>query len=119
MTPGKEDRKKAPARGARRAALNRELLGEVRTLQADMRELLERYEMRVGGALNELVVQLEGDASLDQPPRPITIRTAQAMLDVIRETKIRPRKARSKDLARLGELAEKLAEMTAEESTDN
>jgi hypothetical protein len=115
MTPGKEEKKKAPARESRRAALNRELLGEVRTLQADMHELLERYEMRVGGALNELVVHLEGDASLDQPPRPTTIRTAQGMLEAIRETRIRPRKARARDLRNLEKLVGKLGEMTAEE----
>jgi hypothetical protein len=115
MTPGKEEKKKAPARGAKRAALNRELLGEVRRMQADMHEMLERYEMRVGGALNELVVHLEGDTSLGQPPRPPTIRVAQAMLDEIREVKIRPRKARSRDLTRLEKLVGKLGEMTAEE----
>jgi len=115
MTPGKEEKKKAPARGARRAALNRDLLGEVRRMQADMHELLEHYEMRVGGALNELVVHLEGDASIDQPPRPTTIRTALAMLDEIREAKIRPRKARARDLARLEKLVGRLGKMTAEE----
>jgi hypothetical protein len=112
MTPGKGDKKKPVERGAQRAALNRELLSEVRALQADLREMVERYELRVGGALNELVTRLEGDASIGQVPQPATIRKAKAMLELIREDRPRPRKARGKDFARLGRLVRRITDQT-------
>lgn len=106
------DRKKP--RESRRAAMNRTLLAEIRSLQADLAEMVGRYELRVGGRLNEIVTRLEGDPALDQPAQPATIREAQAMLGALRDTRIRARKARPKDLARLEKLSRRLREMKAD-----
>lgn len=102
---------KAKEIGARRRALNDQLLAELRRMQDDLHTLTEHFEVRVGGALNELITRLDGDPSIDQPARPATLRQAQAMLDAIQATTIRTKKGRAKQLARLEELVRQLSEI--------
>lgn len=100
-----------PKSGGRRKALNEKLAAELRRMQDDLHTMTERFDIRVGAALNELLARLDGDDSIDQKSRPATIRTAQAMLDAIDSTKIRAKKGRAKDLARLEDLVKRLREM--------
>jgi hypothetical protein len=108
----------APVPGKRRgkrAELNDRAVQELLTLRSSLSEMLERYEVRTGGVLNELIAGIQGDASLDQKPRPLTVKTAEAMLRAINDTKIKPRKGRAKDFARLERLIESVAAMVPPE----
>jgi len=107
MTAATKGRAKRPGR----KAMNDRLATELRSLQDDLRTMVEQYEVRVGGLLNDLIRRLEGDPSIEQKARPATIRAARAMLDEIEAAKIRPRKARAKDIARLEKLARALTEI--------
>lgn len=107
MTARSNTRAKRPGR----KALNEQLVTELREMQDDLRTMVERYEIRVGGVLNDLIRRIEGDASIEQKARPATIRAARAMLQELEAAKIRPRKARAKDMARLERLARTLGEL--------
>lgn len=110
MTP-KADAGSGKGRTSRKG-MNDRLVTELHALQDDLRTMVERYEVRVGGLLNELLRRIEGDASVELRPKPATIRTAKEMLATIEQTKIKPRKARRKDLARLENLARTLTELS-------
>ena len=108
MTARTDSRAKRPGR----KALNDQLLTDLRGLQDDLRTMVERYEVRVGGVLNDVIRRIEGDASIEQKARPATIRAARAMLAELEAAKIKPRKARAKDLARLEKLARSLRDLS-------
>ena len=99
----------------RRADLNAELVTAANDLRASLREMIERYELRVGGQLAELIQRIEGDAAGGLPPRPLSTRHAQAMLEKLRAAPIKPRKGRAKDFRRLESL---LKEAVAETLDD-
>jgi hypothetical protein len=95
----------------RRAELNERLLVQLDALRAALAEMLERYELRVAGRLNELDQQVRGDDSLDLPPRPLTVKSAEAVLAAIDGVKLKPKKGRAKDLARIEALIDRLGEI--------
>lgn len=92
----------------RRAELNRELVVELRALRAALREMMERYELRVGGHLADLIQRVEGDPAIGATARPIPTKLAKAMLEDVRQARLRPRKGRAKDFTRLGALVDDL-----------
>lgn len=94
---------------ARRREANQRLLVEIRALGAALRELIDRYEIRVGAHLAELELLVEG-GDREDGGRPLTTRTALAMLEEIGSTRIKPRKGKTKDLVRLDSLVERLAD---------
>lgn len=92
----------------RRAELNAELVTTAHELRAALRQMMERYELRVGGQLAELIQRVEGDAAGEIPARPLTARQAEAMLAQLREVRLKPRKGRAKDFARLETLVDSI-----------
>src|SRR5688572_9566044 len=81
--------------------LARELLMELTTLRSTLAEIVERFSVRVGGQYAELIGQLDpGLLDLNAPPAAVS----QLMVDRIRKTALKPRKARAKDLSRLEKL---------------
>lgn len=103
----------AKPRGARRKALNDRLLAELRRLQDDLHTMSEHFEVRLGAALNDMITRIEGDDTIDQPSRLATLRTVQAMLEVIDSTKLKPHKARAKDFERFERLVRSLSDLQA------
>ena len=73
--------------------------------------MIEHYAVRVDGRLAELTQSLEGNASIGQTPRPVPVRTAEAMLAAIREASMVPERGRPKDFARLKALVDRLHEL--------
>jgi hypothetical protein len=90
----------------RRAERNAELVTTAHELRAALRTMMERYELRVGGQLAELVQRVEGDPAGGIPARPLTTRRAEAMLARLRAARLKPRKGRAKDFARLEAVVE-------------
>lgn len=104
--------KRAPrASRGKRGELNERVLAQVDSLRTALAEAIERYELRVAGRLNELELQVRGDASLDLPPRPLTVKNAQAVLAEFDDVKLKPKKGRAKDLARIEALVDRLVEI--------
>jgi hypothetical protein len=92
----------------KRERVNAALHVELRGLRAALAQIVEGYEVRVGGRLNDMLRTLEGDDSLDQPPRHLTTAQAQAALDEIARVQLRPDKPRLRDLRRIQRLTRKL-----------
>jgi hypothetical protein len=105
-TPPLDARAKRRRASTRRAELNAELIATARDLRAALREMLERYELRVGGQLADLIQRVEGDHAGGLTPRPLPARQAEAMLERMRAARLKPRKGRAKDFARLEALVE-------------
>jgi hypothetical protein len=105
-TPPLDARAKRRRASTRRAELNAALVGTAHDLRAALREMMERYELRVGGHLAELIQRVEGDAAGGLAPRPLPARQAEAMLEKLRAARLKPRKGRAKDFARLEALVE-------------
>lgn len=112
--PGKKERKKKTrpektegdtgsrrVRGKRRQDLNQSLVFELRTLRASLAHTLEAIELRLGGRITELLHAIEGDPGLDQKPRPLTVKAAQAALEEINDLRIKPKRGRIKDVRRI------------------
>ena len=90
----------------RRTELNAELVATAHDLRNALREMMERYELRVGGQLADLIQRVEGDRAGGLAPRPLPARQAEAMLERMRAARLKPRKGRAKDFARLEALVE-------------
>lgn len=95
----------------KRARLNESLRLEVHSLRSAVNQILEGYEVKVGGSIAELLERLDADQSLGQKPRPLTIARARAALDEIADVRLRPERARLKDLRRIRELIRRLGEI--------
>jgi hypothetical protein len=79
--------------GEKRARLNDRLIIELRALRATLTQCLDAFDLSVGGRIAELLQTLEGDDALDQRPRPLTVKNAQAALAEIAELEVTPKKA--------------------------
>jgi hypothetical protein len=105
-SPGQAPRRRA---SNRRTEVNQEVAAELRALRAALDEMVDRYRLRVGGRLTDLILLLEGDASIGAAAKPLATRDAQAMLEELREASIKPAKGRAKDFRRLEALVEDLS----------
>lgn len=105
--------KAAPARkgrrvGEKRARANEALRVELHALRAALATLIEGYEVRVGGRINDMIATIEGDPSIGQPPRLLPTAEAQAALSDIAGVRLRPDKPRLRDLRRIQRLVRRL-----------
>ncbi len=101
--PMQQKNKKKPAK---RGVLASELAAEIQGLRPVLKDIIEIYKSRVDGQLAGLceVFQEAGSAENGLPPAKIEAR----MIEAVRALKVKPRKGRVKDLARIEELANKL-----------
>ena len=99
------------ARGKRRQDLNQALVLELRTLRASLAQTLESIELRLGGRITELLHGIEGDPGLDQKPRPLTVKAAQAALAEVDAIRIKPKRGRIKDIRRIDRTIQSLREL--------
>jgi hypothetical protein len=98
-------------RGKRREDLNQALVFELRTLRASLAHVLESMELRLGGRITELLHGIEGDPGLDQKPRPLTVKAAQAAMAEIDALRIKPKRGRIKDIRRIDRTIRALREL--------
>jgi hypothetical protein len=118
--PAKRDKPDSPKKPARRrisekrARANEALRLELLGLRASLTRIVEGFEVRNAGRINDLLRTLEGDESLDQPPRYLTTARAQAALDAIAAVRLKPAKARLRDLRRIRDLIRTLRETIPE-----
>jgi len=98
-------------RGKRRQDLNQALVFELRTLRASLAQTLESIELRLGGRITELLHGIEGDPGLDQKPKPLTVKAAQAALAEVDAIRIKPKRGRIKDIRRIDRTIQALREL--------
>ncbi len=94
--------------GRRRTELNAQVVQDLATLRGTLDEMLERYRIRVGGQISELMQLIQGDGNVDQRPRLLTVKAAEVALEAVRETDLKPKKARGKDFVKLQRLVRTL-----------
>lgn len=94
--------------GEKRARLNEAVRLELHALRAALTQALESYEVRTGGRIADMLRTLEGDDSLDLPPRRLTVAQAQAALDEIAKVSVNPEKGRLRELRRIQRLVRQL-----------
>jgi len=94
--------------GEKRQRANDALRLELHALRGALATIIEGYEVRVGGRINDLLRTMEGDSSIDQPPRLLPTAEAQAALDDIAGVRLRPDKPRLRDLRRIQRLVRRL-----------
>ena len=99
---------------ARREEAARLLADEVEALRATCREAVQAYELRVGAQLAAAVDVLRAAAG-GKTKFPSQARLAES-LSAVRAVKLKPKKGRVKDLARLQQLAEELSGLLGEGS---
>lgn len=101
--------------GRKRAELNARVIQDLIALRGTLDEMLEHYAIRVAGQLSELMLSIQGDGNVDESPRPLTVKAAEAMLKAIRESDLKPKKGRGKDFVRVQKLVEALRELGPDE----
>jgi hypothetical protein len=102
---------RAPTRKSRRrkrSALTADVLNELQALRAALERMVESYTVRVDGRLAEMVQMLEGDPAIDQPPRLLTLQTADLILAEIGAADLKPEKGRPGDFRRLQRITKRL-----------
>jgi len=98
----------------RRARANHALRMELRALRGTLAQILEAYEVSLGGRINDMLRILEGDQSIELPERFLSTADAQAMLDEVAQLDVRPDKPRLRDLRRIQRLVRRLRRQIAD-----
>jgi hypothetical protein len=90
--------------GEKRKRLNDALIVELRSLRADITQTADAFALRAGGRVAEMLQILEGDESLEIPPRPLTVAGVQAALDELAADPTGPIEGRMRELRRIQRL---------------
>lgn len=99
-------------RGKRRAELNARVVQDLDALRHNVDEMAEHYRVRVGGQIADVMQQIQGDETLAQDARPLTVKAAESLLEALRSAGIKPHKGRGKDFVRVQRLVRKLRSLT-------
>ena len=100
--------------GEKRTRLNENVVLELRALRATLTQCLDAFDLSVGGRIAEMLQSIEGDDALEQPPRPLTVKTAQAALDEMTGLHVNPKKARPRDLRQIRRIVRRLTEILSD-----
>ena len=98
----------------KRERANQALRAELHTLRTELARIIEGLEVRVGGRIADMLRTLEGDDTIDQPPRFLTTAQAQAALDEIAAVRLDPDGSRMRDLRRIQKLVRRLRDRIPE-----
>jgi hypothetical protein len=71
--------------------------------------------LRLSAQLAEASRRLTGNGSLEAPPRRVSTKKSRAMLDIMRKLRLKPKKGRLKDLARIEHAVDELLALTEPE----
>lgn len=93
-----DDNESAPVRAT---------VAEIERLRAEFRHLITAYAEKIDGEFASVQAVLAGLASRDELPGSL-VRDLRDMLTVLRNTQIKPDKARRKDIKKLESVAEDL-----------
>jgi len=94
--------------------LSPKLVQELHALRADLDIVLDQYEIRVKSVIAECLRLLEGEEVIgEKAPLPSAEQLRKA-LDLCRRLKIKPKQGRAKDLRRVQNLTDRLAEIFME-----
>jgi hypothetical protein len=83
---------------------------ELEHLHHSLDEMVDRYRVRIGAQLVDLLQLVKGDATLGEKPKPLGVKATRRMLDAIRSAELKPKKGRAKDFTRLQDLVGALTE---------
>jgi hypothetical protein len=72
--------------------------------------------LRLTAQLTEASRRLAGNGGLDAPRRAVSLKNSQTMLNVLRKLRLKPKKGRLKDLARIEHAVDALLDLTEPES---
>jgi hypothetical protein len=98
----------------KRERVNDALRLELHALRAELARIVEGIEVRLGGRIADMLRTLEGDDSIDQPPRHLSTAQAQAALDEIDGIGLDKGKPRLRDLRRIQQLVRRLRDRIPE-----
>lgn len=79
-------------------------------------EVVEQVNLRLTAQLAEASRRLAGNGGPDAPPRAISAKVTGTMLATMRKLRLKPKKGRLKDLARIERTIDKLLDLTAPKS---
>ncbi|MBN1607743.1 MAG: hypothetical protein JW940_13990 [Polyangiaceae bacterium] len=107
---------KAPAKGRAKKLSAEEaraqLLDQFEALKTATQEVVEQVSLRLTAQLTEASRRLTLNGGLDAPPRPVSLKTSRTMLAVLRKLRLKPKKGRLKDLARIERAVDELLALT-------
>jgi hypothetical protein len=78
--------------------------------------VIEQVNLRLTAQLAEASRRLVGNGGLDAPPCAVSSKTGARMLGVLRKLRLKPKKGRLKDLARIERAVGELLELTEPKS---
>jgi hypothetical protein len=100
----------------KRDELAKEVATELKALRASLDEMVEHYRLRAGAQIDELLQAVEGKPALAERAAVPASALSQSMLEVLKEARLKPRKGRAKDFARMQELLEELVALLPPEN---
>ena len=100
----------------KREELARDVATELKALRTALDEMVEHYRLRAGAQIDELLQAVEGKPALAERSALPAAALSQSMLELLKEARLKPRKGRAKDFARLQDLLEDLVELLPAES---
>jgi hypothetical protein len=92
------------------------LLDQFEALRATTQDTIEQVSLRLTAQLTEASRRLAGNGGLDAPRRAVSLKNSQTMLNVLRKLRLKPKKGRLKDLARIEHAVDALLDLTEPES---
>ena len=87
---------------------NKELVREIKYLRSVAKDVVDRYSLRVYASLVNIVRILESSDRKRLAARKPSDNTMREMLSCVRSLKVKPKKGRAKDLARIEIIVKKL-----------
>jgi hypothetical protein len=108
---GKPKRRKANK--AERKEAGEALIMELGTLRAVLEESVAQFQLKQCARIAEIVRLLEGDPATGEKPLDLKGRRREAILAVLRQSKLKPHKGRLKDLVAVHDLVDMLDQSLA------
>ena len=90
---------------------SKELTGEIKYLRSVTKDVIVRYSLKIHSSLMRIVQVLEPANTKDRKVRRPTDKTMREMISRIRSLKVKTKKGRAKDLARIEVIAKKLNDL--------
>ena len=90
------------------------LLVRLYDLRVTMKEVIERYQVVTSGQLSGVILLLEDSQNSLKSSLKLRSKTLNSMTERLDELKLKPKKGRAKDLARIEEIIDRLSDMIVE-----
>lgn len=90
------------------------LLVRLYDLRVTMKEVIERYQVVTSGQLSGVILLLEDSQNSLKSSLKLRSKTLNSMTERLDELKLKPKKGRARDLARIEEIIDRLSDMIVE-----